>query len=418
MSDRYGSANHLPMTYREASLRSAFARGQPGFAGLMSRFSGQVLINVALLEDWDARDFVVTLKSLTYGEKNPADAVGLVAGVPPDNQIGTFQFVSGGAGTPAEQSSYDILGLYMRVSWGSGNMRETAYVSYPYGGGSFQLHAGAVRIELPQGFDATAPLNQGIPTIGGFVSEGRRSEAHRPPTLIVNQRWLSEVTSLVGRTYFAPPRAVGYRLWTSEDPDQNAGCRIVVEQAFWGAGAPGASSRDASNATVFRGNSNELDVDATGSNASQRATRNVNDWTLLLPYSIGITVGITFDSGAGARASLNLAGVTANVNTVIEAVDLGTAGDGITMRFVADGVGAGSLTHVGLAYTFHYQDAVTTVANFETAVGLDAVIRVKTPGTGANVMTAPGDTFGATHLAGGVEPLTLQVGVEWILDLG
>ncbi len=102
------------------------------------------------------------------------------------------------------------------------------------------------------------------------------------------------------------------------------------------------------------------------------------------------------------RAELDMdAAMTTNIDTVIRSV--GPGGTGITIATVADGTGAGSFTRVGSALTFHYETLVTTVADFEAAVaaleGDDALIEVKTTGTAADVLTAPGDTAGATALA-------------------
>lgn len=101
-------------------------------------------------------------------------------------------------------------------------------------------------------------------------------------------------------------------------------------------------------------------------------------------------------------ASLDVSGPgAATFNTVIEAVNEGPAGNLITLATVADGTGAGSLTESGTAVTFHYQSGVTTVGNFETAVAGSTLIKVKTTGTGANVLNDPADTFSATNLSAG-----------------
>lgn len=107
----------------------------------------------------------------------------------------------------------------------------------------------------------------------------------------------------------------------------------------------------------------------------------------------------------GARASLDLEDPGTLIDTVIEAIAGGAGGNAITMAFTNDGSGVGSLTRSGTDFTFHYESGTTTVANFESAVaaltGGDRLIRVKTAGTAANVLTHPGDTFAATNLAGG-----------------
>ena len=101
-----------------------------------------------------------------------------------------------------------------------------------------------------------------------------------------------------------------------------------------------------------------------------------------------------------ARASLYLAPLTTNCETVVRAKSVGPGGNSITLAFVADGTGAGSLTEAGDVLTFHYQSGVTTVANFETAVAGSTVIEVLiSDGTGT--LTAPGDTFSAAAFTGG-----------------
>lgn len=123
------------------------------------------------------------------------------------------------------------------------------------------------------------------------------------------------------------------------------------------------------------------------------------------PDGADITVAALGDAVALGKAELDLDGVTGDIDTIIEATTAGEDGNAITIAFVADGEGAGSFTRVGTALTFHYEDAVTTVTDFETAVaalaGGDDLIGVKTAGTGANVFNDPADTLVATPLAGG-----------------
>ena len=118
-----------------------------------------------------------------------------------------------------------------------------------------------------------------------------------------------------------------------------------------------------------------------------------------------IEVAAAGDNSPAIKAELDLGAETENVDTVIEATVAGSAGDAITIAFVADGTGAGSFTRSVAALTFHFEDGVTTVTNFESAVaalaGGDDIIGVKTAGTGANILAAPGDVLAATNLAGG-----------------
>ncbi len=114
----------------------------------------------------------------------------------------------------------------------------------------------------------------------------------------------------------------------------------------------------------------------------------------------------------GDTATLDLGSVTVNIDTVISARSSGDAWNEITIAFVNDGAGVGSLTLSGLAYTFHFDDAVTTVADFEDAIGASDLLIVTTPGTGANTFDTGDDTLAATPLAGGVDMLILGSSVN------
>jgi len=95
------------------------------------------------------------------------------------------------------------------------------------------------------------------------------------------------------------------------------------------------------------------------------------------------------------RASLDLDGVTVNLDTIIET--LAPNDDSVTITTVhsAGAPNAGSLTRVGNAFTFTYKGGTTTVANFEAAVaaltGDDQLIGVKTAGTGGNILADTDD---------------------------
>lgn len=96
----------------------------------------------------------------------------------------------------------------------------------------------------------------------------------------------------------------------------------------------------------------------------------------------------------GSLPELDLEPLTANVNTVVRSRDSIPR----TLAIALDGTGAGSLTNAGDAWTFHAQSGVTTVANFETAIGASSDLLLKTAGTGAHVFAA-GDLLAATNLA-------------------
>jgi hypothetical protein len=125
-----------------------------------------------------------------------------------------------------------------------------------------------------------------------------------------------------------------------------------------------------------------------------------DDWVDLSSHS-----GFVETNPAADRALLDLDVAWNGLDTIIEAVAAGLAGNAISFETVADGTGAGEITVDGTDVVFHYESGTTTVANFETAVaaltGADAIIRVETGGTGMTVLAAPGDTEGPENLAAG-----------------
>lgn len=109
--------------------------------------------------------------------------------------------------------------------------------------------------------------------------------------------------------------------------------------------------------------------------------------------------------GANGRSFLDLGPETTNIDTVIEASTPGEQGDDITIEFVADGVGAGTLDESAYPdIVFHFDDATTTVTDFENAVDASTYLTVKTAGTGANIFDNTDDVLAPTNLAGGFAP--------------
>lgn len=104
------------------------------------------------------------------------------------------------------------------------------------------------------------------------------------------------------------------------------------------------------------------------------------------------------------KAEKDLNPLTANCETIIRAKNPGASGNSITIQFIADGTGVGSLTESGNAVVFHFQSGVTTVANFESAVAGSSLIEVKTS-DGVGTLSSPSDVFSATALAGGVNTI-------------
>ena len=121
--------------------------------------------------------------------------------------------------------------------------------------------------------------------------------------------------------------------------------------------------------------------------------------------SVAVVAGAVAVTGAtnsaGVKAYLSLGG---NFDTVFELNVNGTAGNSVTLRTVTGG--AAAVSAIGNAVTFTYVDGVTTVAALEALVGAGVAVTagtvvIKTAGTGANILAAPGDTHSATNLANG-----------------
>lgn len=113
------------------------------------------------------------------------------------------------------------------------------------------------------------------------------------------------------------------------------------------------------------------------------------------------------------RASLDLSTKTTHDNTVVESRIAGTSGNALTIAFVADaGANAGSIVETSTATTIHFRANGSTVANVETLIAASNNIRVKTAGTGSNVLQTPADVFGATNLAGALQAGRPLAGIE------
>lgn len=121
----------------------------------------------------------------------------------------------------------------------------------------------------------------------------------------------------------------------------------------------------------------------------------------------GSQVSVMVDKVPDA-AFLDLATKTTHCDTIIyDKVASGANGnvdgsDPVTIAFLNDGTGAGTLNNSSAAWTFHYQSTVTTVADFEAAIVASSRFAIKAYGTSTNVLSHSADTFTATNMAGGV----------------
>lgn len=98
-----------------------------------------------------------------------------------------------------------------------------------------------------------------------------------------------------------------------------------------------------------------------------------------------------------------------HINSILTLNKSGAGGNAVTLTTVADAMAqAGSIAVVGNAITVHYQDAVSTVADFEAlfAGGVSVTagkVFVTTTGTGATVLHTAQDTFGPVSFHSGAD---------------
>jgi hypothetical protein len=110
--------------------------------------------------------------------------------------------------------------------------------------------------------------------------------------------------------------------------------------------------------------------------------------------SVANLTDLAMIDGAASKALSNFAG---DLDTIIEAHTAGIAGNLISITVVGDSAAAAGVTIEvdGNFVVIHYESGVSTVGDVETAItalaGADDIIDVKTAGTGATVLTAPGD---------------------------
>lgn len=132
-------------------------------------------------------------------------------------------------------------------------------------------------------------------------------------------------------------------------------------------------------------------------------------WELITEYFSETEVGI--QEGTHASKDLGTVG-TGALDTEVETVADGTAGNSATVEAIAtSGAGEGVQITVTDQHTLiEFEDGVSTVADVETAIGAltgtNKVLRVKTAGTGATVLTGA-DVFGSTALSGGAGSLSV-----------
>lgn len=123
--------------------------------------------------------------------------------------------------------------------------------------------------------------------------------------------------------------------------------------------------------------------------------------------TVTVPVGTSRSNLTTGAAILDLGTLAGgNLDTVVRATIGGIDGNAYTVQATGDSPAAGgvTITRSGTALNIHYESAVSTVSDVEAAIaaltGANKLIAVDVAGTGANILTAPGDDFAATNLAG------------------
>lgn len=126
--------------------------------------------------------------------------------------------------------------------------------------------------------------------------------------------------------------------------------------------------------------------------------------------SVVVPAGTSRNNTNTGSSRLDLGPLTAaHFDSVLRILTPGAGGDAWTISSVGDSPAAGGVSiavNAGLqTIVVHFEDGVSTIADFEAAVdalaGDDRIFAVDVPGTGATVLAAPGDEFAATNFAGG-----------------
>lgn len=239
----------LVETRMEHAIREAMRRGQTGFRGPAPSLFGTQVLTVIMADPDESVPWIITLTSQVMTTPVAFGA----AGLPPDNTVQTA--FNAATATPAGQppeafaSVFNLLGGYVRVTWGLGNAMERAYVDYPFGGCTIQVTGSFVRVELPP--NRVIVASAATPSYGGFVAPaiaGR--QLGRPNTLTSGT---VNLVALNGTHSFAvPPRARGYRLYTDALPPASLSQGLtVIQQSFQSSLA--TVTFDDDSAFVFQG---------------------------------------------------------------------------------------------------------------------------------------------------------------------
>lgn len=191
----------------------------------------------------------------------------------------------------------------------------------------------------------------------------------------------------------------GFGSTTSALPDSPEG--IVL---YYQGGESFDSSQEELDSNIISNNPNP-------SESMDGATTVSGGFSTELSYQLALLLKLHFGSYSGSGPTVAVKAQVSGLgtyNSVIEASTAGFDGNAITVALVGDSAAAAgvTITRSGTAFTIHYESGVSTVADVDAAItalaGANDLIAVKTAGTGATVLTAPGANHVAAALSGGV----------------
>jgi hypothetical protein len=273
----------------EEVLHHAYANGRAG------NNDGAVLLGSSPVCSIDVpqehgRTWLLTLLSARLFSNPP---LGLVAGIPPDNQVFTRYQVPGSQGP-----------CPVRIEYGTGQAQESVIIDYPWGGGSFAITAAHVRVYVVA---PAAVITNGVvgqARLGGFLT-GRVTQRSQPltvPTFTIVPVSLAAAGG--SQIFWAPNRAIGFRLFTSDQLSSwtsGAAAGIVATQVISPAASIQSDGIDGKN-----GASNGVllpdDYGGQGGSGSQ--------WFKLNPMATGVSVQNTdslFAHAVGVQWIIDLA---------------------------------------------------------------------------------------------------------------
>ncbi len=124
--------------------------------------------------------------------------------------------------------------------------------------------------------------------------------------------------------------------------------------------------------------------------------------------TIAIPAGVSRNNYSTGAAIKDFGAVGSGAfDSVLRATAGGVDGDNITVSLTGDSAAGVTIDVSGNAIAIHFKTLVSTVADVEEAIAAlttdteVGLIAVDVPGTGATVLDAGTDEFGATHLASG-----------------